>query len=247
MRDLLKLRRRSDKVKLSLLLFLLGIILAIDLLTGAAEYLIMAGEPVEYVLSPGAEGAAPDVKIQQMLQRESVISVSRQREYTLVNEGRTVTAAEVSPEYLSACFGLEPGGAGAEFFLGKRAFAAFCGAGVQSPARLVCQAGEESVSGAFILAESLPEDLTLTKGTSVTLSGARSLRVMLRGKDLSGVETTWLQQNGFTIENREALTETTHKTQLLLIKLRYGGAACALALLLGRQLYKAGRRGAGDL
>ena len=51
MRDLLKLRRRSDKVKLSLLLFLLGIILAIDLLTGAAEYLIMAGEPVEYVLS----------------------------------------------------------------------------------------------------------------------------------------------------------------------------------------------------
>ena len=96
-------------------------------------------------------------------------------------------------------------------------------------------------------AESLPEDLTLTKGTSVTLSGARSLRVMLRGKDLSGVETTWLQQNGFTIENREALTETTHKTQLLLIKLRYGGAACALALLLGRQLYKAGRREAGDL
>ena len=71
--------------------------------------------------------------------------------------------------------------------------------------------------------------------------------LLLRGRDISGVETAWLEGNGFVIENREALTETAHGTQLFLVKLRYGGAACVLALLLGRQLYKAGRGETGDL
>ena len=97
------------------------------------------------------------------------------------------------------------------------------------------------------MAEGLPEELALTKGASLTLDGARSLRVMLRGRDISGVETAGLEGNGFVIENREALTETAHGTQLFLVKLRYGGAACVLALLLGRQLYKAGRGETGDL
>ncbi len=245
--ELLRLRKRSDKVKVALALFLLGILLMADLLVGAAKYISMAGEPMEYVLSVGAEGAALNAKLLELGQRESVVSVSRQREYTLASGDRSVTVIEVSPEYLSACFGLETAGAGAEFFLGKRAFGAFCGGGAQSPARLKCQKGEDTVSGAFILAEGLPEELALTKGASLTLDGARSLRVMLRGRDISGVETAWLEGNGFVIENREALIETAHGTQLFLVKLRYGGAACVLALLLGRQLYKAGRGEAGDL
>ena len=37
--ELLRLRKRSDKVKVALALFLLGILLMADLLVGAAKYL----------------------------------------------------------------------------------------------------------------------------------------------------------------------------------------------------------------
>ena len=95
--ELLRLRKRSDKVKVALALFLLGILLMADLLVGAAKYISMAGEPVEYVLSAGAEGAALNAKLLELGQRESVVSVSRQREYTLASGDRSVTVIEVSP------------------------------------------------------------------------------------------------------------------------------------------------------
>lgn len=239
-RKLLRLRKRSDKVKFALLLFLLGALLMGDLLRGAEEYFSMAGEPVEYVLDPGAGGAALDIKLRELMERENVVCASRQREYALANGESTVTVTEVSAEYLNACFGLDDTGAGASFFMGRKAFAALCGRNARSPARLTCLAGEERVYGAFILEESLPEELALSRGASVTLGGERTLRVMLRGTDMSGVETKWLEDSGFVIENREVVEKTAHETELLIIRLRYGGLACVLALLLGRQLFKAG-------
>lgn len=239
-RKLLRLRRRSDKVKLALLLFLLGALLIADLLRGAAEYFSTAGEPVEYVLSAGAEGAALDIKLRELMERESVVCASRQREYTLASGESAATVTEVSAEYLKACFGLEDTGAGVSFFMGRKAFAALCGRNARSPARLTCLAGEERVYGAFTLEESLPEELALSRGTSVTLGGEKTLRVMMRGMDVSGVETKWLEESGFVIENREVVEEAAHETELLITRLRYGGLACVLALLLGRQLFKAG-------
>lgn len=239
---LLRLRKRSDKVKAALLLFLLGALLMGDLLRGAAEYFSMAAEPVEYVLDPGADGAALDMKLRELMERESVVCASRQREYTLTGGENTVTVTEVSAEYLSACFGLKAGDAGNSFFMGRKAFAALCGRNARSPARLTCLAGEERVYGAFILEEGLPEELVLSRGTSVTLGGEKVLRVMLEGKDVSGVETDWLEGSGFVIVNSGAVTETAHETELLGMRLRYGGLACVLALLLGRQLFMAGSR-----
>lgn len=239
---LLRLRKRSDKVKLALLLFLLGAIFAGDLLIGVAEYFSIVGEPIEYVLTPSTDGAALEGKLRDLLQRESVVCASRQREYTLTNGEKAVAVTEVSPEYLSACFGLSGANTGTDFFLGGKAFRTLCGNGAQSPARLTCRTGEENISGAFILDERLQDELAITKGTSLTLRDAQTLRVMLRGKDVSGVETDWLEENGFMIENREAVTEISHKTEMLMIRLRYGGAACILALALGQQLFKYGRR-----
>ena len=54
---LLRLRRRSDKVKLALGLFLLGAVLGWDVAFGAAGFLMESGEPVEYV--PGAGTGRP--------------------------------------------------------------------------------------------------------------------------------------------------------------------------------------------
>lgn len=244
--DLLRLRKRSDKVKLALLLFLLGALLAWDVLSGAVSYFSAAGEPVEYILTSGTEGAALEGRLQALRQGEQVVCVSRQREYGLSSADKSITITEVSTEYLSSCFGLSTTGSGTEFFLGREAFITFCGAGAQSPAHLTCQTEDGEISGAFRLCDDLPGELALAKGTSVTLSGARTLRVMLDNSDISGLDTAWLEGLGFMIENREVVTEASHRAELLLSRLRYGGLACVLALLLGWQLCSAGRREASQ-
>lgn len=240
--ELLRLRKRSDKVKLAMILFLMGFFLAGDVLWGVTEFFSMAGEPVEYVLNTGTEGARLDSKLQTILQRDSVICASFQREYALTSGSKRVLVTEVSPDYLSTCFGLNTAGAGSEFFLSTDVFKTFCGNSTLSPMRLTCNAGEENVSGTFTLYESLPGGLAVTKGTSLTLGDAQTIRVMLRGRDTSGIETNWFEENGFTIENREVVIETAHETEILIVRLRYGGAACVLSVLLGWQLFASGQR-----
>lgn len=242
LKKLLGLRRRSDRVKLALLLFLLGALLGADIVSSAFRFFSEASEPVEYVLVSAAEGAALEGRLQSMGQHEGVISVSRQREYTLTSGGREVTVAEVSPEYLSVCFGLSPRGAGREFYLGRGAFLSLCGPNTESPARLVCERDGERFSGAFILCPQLPEDAALAKGSSATLSGAGTVRAMFDGQDISGMDAAWLEDLGFGIENGDELAEGSHRLELLAVKLRYGGLAFVLALLLGWQLFAAGLR-----
>lgn len=242
LRRLLGLRRRSDKVKLALLLFLLGALLGADLVSSAFRFFSEASKPTEYVLASAAQGAALEGRLQGMGQHEGVISVSRQREYTLTSGGREITVAEVSPEYLSACFGLSPRGAGREFYLGRGAFLSLCGPKAESPARLTCERDGESFSGAFILCPGLPENAALARGSSATLSGAGTVRAMLDGRDISGLDAAWLEEQGFGIENGDELAEGSRRLELLGVKLRYGGLAFVLALLLGGQLFAAGFR-----
>lgn len=242
---LLRMRKQSDKVKLALLLFLLGAVLAWDVLSGAAGYFSAAGEPVEYILVSSSQGARLESGLQAIRQRDSVVAAGRQREYTLTSDERSLEVVEVTPEYLGEGFGIIASGSGKEYYLGRGAFFAFCGRSAQSPVRLTCLAGEERVSGTFILDEGLPSGLAVTKGSSATLGSEQTLRVMLRGRDMSGVETQWLEGNGFAIENREEVERAAYEGELLMVRLRYGGAACVLAVLLGTQLFKAGSREAG--
>ncbi len=245
LKELLRLRKRSDKVKAALLLFLLGTLLGADVVSGTADFFIETSKPVEYVLTSGAGGAVLEGRLQSLRQREGVICASRQREYVLTCGGRSLDVIEISPEYISTCFGLTSSGSGREFFLGREAFISFCGAGTASPARLTCLDGEESVGGAFSMCVELPGAAAITKGTSMTLGDSQTLRVMMDGSDVSGLDETWLGELGFSIENREVLTEAAHRLELLLARLRYGGPACLLALALGVQLFAAGRREAG--
>lgn len=236
-RELYRLLRRDSGAKLAMLLFLLGALLAWEVLACAAEYLSRMGEPAEYVLSSGVQGAALEGKISALRGEEGVICVSRQREYDLTSGERSVTVAEVSAEYLADGFGLDTEAAGTTFFLGSDAFKAFCGAGARSPVRMTCAAGEKSVSGAFVLEKSLPGELAVTKGSSATLQDASKLRVMFRGRDFSGTDAAWIGELGLSVENSETLAEDAHETELLMVKLRYGGMACVLAVLLGCRLY----------
>ena len=242
---LLRLRRRSDKVKLALGLFLLGAVLGWDVAFGAAGFLMESGEPVEYVLAWGGNEASLEGKLRAVSQHEGVICASRQREYSLVMGERQLTVIQVSPEYLSACFGLRASGAGREFFLGSRSYASFCGAGEESPARLKCLRGEEGVSGTFPLCGGLPVTAAMAKGSSAELGDSQTLRVMLESGGIEGRNGDWLMELGFSIENQELLTEAAHRLELLQARLSYGGLACLLALALGVQLFAAGRRESG--
>lgn len=244
LRSLLRLRKRSDKVKIALALFLLAGFLGWDVCAGAADYISMLGEPVEYAAAPAVRGAALEGLMQTAAQREDVVCVSKQRVFTLTGS-RQVEVTEVSSEYLRAGLGLEQAVSQADFFLGSEAFAALCGSTAKSPVRMVFRDGEGSVSGLFMLVRELPGGAAFAKGTTRTLGDAETLRVMMDGPDIGGTDKAWLESMGLVVEHGEELLQVEYEAGLLLTKLRYGGLACLLGLALGWRLMAEGRREAG--
>lgn len=242
LRALLRLRKESDKVKLALWLFLLAAVLAGKTAVTAGSYVSQIQSPVEYVLTSGEVGAALDGKMQVILQNANVMGATRQREYALTDGERSLMVTEVSGQYLADCFGLAESGSGTQVYLGRKVFYSFFGNGAQSPVRASVQTGEgQTVSGAFTLAEELPENLAITKGTTLTLGGSLNLRVMLAGTDISGGAVSQLEGLGLTVTNRETVLIAEYENQLLLTRLSYGILSCILAAIAGCTLFAAGR------
>lgn len=248
LRELLRLRRQSGKVKVALLFFLLAGYLAWDIFAQLGSYVSKAGQPVEYVLASGGENIL-EAKLQQIQEEPEVLAVSRQREYAIWSgetEGaRSLTMTELSPEYLSRCYGLEEPGEGNRFYLDKESFQSFLGSGAASPAQKGFRRDEtrdKENRGSFLLWEGLPQGMGVCKGTSQSLSGSGTLRVMLRGRDISGSIVTRLEGLGFTVVNQEALLTENFETELLFARLWGGALSLALSVTAGALLFGEGRR-----
>lgn len=78
--DFLALRRRSDTVKVALMLYLLAVWLGAQSVGEAWEWLRIVREPAEYVVVPGASGAALSAKLEALFEMDEVVSITPQWE-----------------------------------------------------------------------------------------------------------------------------------------------------------------------
>ncbi len=76
LRELLRLRRQSDKAKLGLLLYLLAAYLGVLAAGDAVAFVKAAREPAEYVLLPGSSGAVLSAQLDALCQLDGVAGLS---------------------------------------------------------------------------------------------------------------------------------------------------------------------------
>lgn len=242
LREFLRLRRRSGKIKLALLLFLLAAFFAAGLAESAARYAENAGRPTEYILETAMTGPLLDGALARLEELEGVVGASRQRELSLTAGEKALTVTQLSSRYLSQCWGLAPEGAGRSCWLNQAAAQGFLG-GAPLPAGLVCGNGTGEESVRFLPGDPLPggSPLAVMAGSSWELGEPGTVRVMAAPRGLAG-GAGQLEALGFTLQNRELLTAQRYEEELLLTRLGYGLAALALALAAGRLLYREGKR-----
>ncbi len=240
-RELLRLRRRSGKVKLALLLFLLAGFFGADLAGSLGQYAAGLNRPEEYIFETAMTGPLLDQALARLEQLDGVKGASRQGELVVLSGEKTLTVTRLSPRYLWDCWGLAPESAGLVCWLNGTAAQGFLG-GAQLPARLVCRLEDQEAAFLFLPGKAMPEGepLALTAGSSSQLGEPGLVRVMGAG---GGVERIGeMEALGFTLQNRELLLAQSYEEELLLTRLSYGLAALALAAAAGRLLYREGKR-----
>lgn len=108
LRGFLALRRRSDKVKLALLLYLLAAWLGVRAVSDILDYGKAAGKPAEYVLIPDASGAVLAAKLEALYKTEGIVSITPQWEEDAADGGRNTLEA---PAYRVLCGSADLSGA----------------------------------------------------------------------------------------------------------------------------------------
>lgn len=241
-REFLRLRRRSGKVKLALLLFLLAGCFGGDLVGAGARYAGAAGQTREYIFDTAMTGSLLDGALSRLEELDGVIAASRQREFSITREEKSLTITQLSSRYLAECWGIFPEGAGRNYWLNQTAAQGFLG-GTQLPVNSTYQTGEREESGRFLSGEALPQEdpLAVTTGSSAELGEPGTVRVMAALSGPGG-GVGQIEALGFTLRNRELLTAQSYEEQLLLTRLGYGLAAMVLAAGAGRLLYREGKR-----
>ena len=241
LKDFLRLRRRSGRVKLALLLYLAAAGFAGDVLAGLSEYNIRIRQSVEYILEAGGENGVLEAKLQELRTISGVVDVSRQREFTLTCGEKTLTVTELTGEYLTSCYGIKDMGFERQYWLSSEAFAELFGK-EEPTQRMSYEVEERTESGVFVLTDSRLEKVkAVAKGSSASLGGSNTLRVRLENRDLSGVSAEHMESLGFTIANREEMLTQSFETELMTTRLCYGMIACGLAVLAGYNLYLLGK------
>lgn len=238
--DFAALRRRSDKVKAALLLFLLGGYMGVQAVGQGAAYARSAARPAEYVCTPNASGAVLQAKLDALAQEEGVADICPQWEFTLVKGEKALAVLGLPARYLSAYYGLAPAGYAHEYWLDPQTFAGFLSG--SPPARTAYQREEKREDGVFLRADTLPDGVhavTAWEGQRLT---APAFRVRCTSADLSGTVLHRLEASGFTLLSQEQITLQGYENQILLERLAYNLLSGGLACLAGWALYTLGKR-----
>lgn len=121
----LKKRRQSDRVKIMLLFFLVGIGFLGDFIYRGMEVYQTVNSPVEYVLT-NASGKVTDAQIARIRDLDNIKAVSRQQEtvVSLKNEAKSVsfTCVGLSADYLESVYGIQEAGSMKTFYLNQAAW-----------------------------------------------------------------------------------------------------------------------------
>lgn len=243
-REFWRLRKQSDRVKVMFLFFLAGIFFLADAIHGGIEVYSLVKSPAEYVVK---NGAADELTSYQMNGIESIPdtgAISRQRTSQLAlkaPEGEmTVECLELSEDYLIFAYGVSEESAMKTIYLNQTA-------GEQLLQAFQKTEIEENYQTEYILGEAggnrngenpssfrkLPNDtpLAFCASDSVRLSeGGGTVRVLMKRKDLDGMNDKRLATLGLQVVNAADMEKTAMQQEMKFMQIKYDMIALALCL-----------------
>lgn len=243
-REFWRLRKQSDRVKVMFLFFLAGIFFLADAIHGGTEVYSMVKSPAEYVVK---NSAADELTSYQMNGIESIPdtgAISRQRTSQLAlkaPEGEmTVECLELSEDYLIFAYGVPEESAMKTIYLnetaGEQLLQAFQKTKIEEDYQTEYILGEQEEAGMAkirVLSEKLPNDtpLAFCASDSVRLSeGGGTVRVLMKRKDLDGMNDKRLATLGLQVVNAADIEKTAMQQEMKFMQIKYDMIALALCL-----------------
>ncbi|MCM1498773.1 MAG: hypothetical protein NC124_09945 [Clostridium sp.] len=257
LRELQKLRKQNDRVKIALLFILSGMLsLGLSVHYGISCVQIV-NDRTEYVLSGAAEITRADIDLLNSLSDIRCVSRELTESVTIKYQGQetVISGVLVSEEYIEELYGVEKRGGGQVFYMNPAAFlrmeeemglSAFPAAGQETWELAVTYLPDGQEGGRYrtatlvVLPDSLhgDEPFICSCDLGAKLSyGTASVRVIRAKQQIEDMTGAQFEKMGFQVEKKEKLVETNYKVQLLLVKLQYSMLLAVVCLWAGFLLF----------
>ena len=225
---LLRLWRRSDSFKMTVILLGLALFLIGYCIRAAADYAVILRTPTEYICT-APEGF--DTILPRLTQIEGIIGYSRQTTAVLMQDDQTLTVIYLSAAYLSDCYGIaQPD---RSIPANDAAYASFGGEDAAEPLQIRGTLNGEPFSAEMIRTDSLPQNApyAVYAVSAAELHDASELRICMNEPDPAALE-----QLGVHIINPEVQLAAEYEKKLVLLRIRFSLLAALLSFLAaGRQ------------
>lgn len=222
LRDLLKKRRRDDRIKIIMIFALLGIIMLGNTVYRIVKLYGIVTESEEYILAENETIKIKDLQIDALSKTENVISISRQKEIPLELKVETdsisLNCIELSESYLKTVYGINVNSMSRAFFINESAYNIL----MQSDGFAEeLEKGENCILADYALGEDgiscgtakvilvkgkLPDDMpyAFCKAQSADLGeNSSGVRVMFANSDLTSSNKDRLKDMGFVIADSD--------------------------------------------
>ena len=240
-----RMRRQSDGIKAGLLCFLLGAVLLAVTAGRIVRYAKMLQAPYELILSQHTASAGDSPAVMQLKLRDDVQAVSRQSEMQITVSETPLTVTLLSPQYLSAGYGLTPDSA-QTVYCNLSAMMSLLPYQQEPPAetQMQCQTDSGSRVFRFRYCDALPDGdpLAVMQASTAELSVSETCRVRMKARELGGNAVQEIQMLGFDVINQDVLLTEEYEEKILLLHLRWGLLSAALAMICGAAFYVPARK-----
>lgn len=240
----LKLRKRYNSIKIAFILSLCTLYFIINGTADVISFGLYINAPTEYLLKSNESGALLDIKAERLLDECEATAVSRQQSYLIENkEGGIITVSALTPEYLFRAYGITAKEGDKKIWLAPSLFYEFTGEESALSVRMTCTDGKERFTADIIQLDILDRGTAsaVAAGTSALLRDTDTVKMLSEGLDLSGKRIKAAEKLGFTVMNKDALTEKAHREEIFFSELKYNVICTALSVLgtvLSIKIYK---------
>ena len=256
-RELIKLRKQNDRVKIAFLFILSGIgFFGISVGNGISCLDIVNGRS-EYVLSKAEQITRKDIDLLNSVQDISCVSRELTENVTVkYREGEAaVSSVLVSEEYIKELYGVEDRSSGKVFYMNHAALLLIneeLGLSDQAAAEKEAfeikvtylpegeEGGRYKSAVLIVLQDTLhgDEPFVCTCDSTARLSyGTASVRVIREKRQIEDMAGAQFEKMGFQVEEKERLMETAYEVQLSMVKLEYSILLAVVCLFAGVLLF----------
>lgn len=248
--DLLKKRKRDDRIKIIMVFAVLGIVMVLNTVYRIVKLYGIAAGTEEYLLTEDEAIKIKDIKIDELAKTENVVSVSRQKEMPLElkveNDSVSLNCIELSESYLKTVYKVNVNSSMRIFYINKPAYDMLMqsdGFAEKLEKGENCiladyALGEEGTSSGsakvMFVEDGLPDDMPYAfckMQSTDSGQGPSGVRVMFANGDLTLSNKGRLTQMGFVIADsyKTDIKNLLYEKELLHIK--YSALAAGLCFM----------------